>query len=59
MAQVLATHMSDLSKALRAHDAAKAGPLIDQLDGVCEDCHLDYWYPDQKDLVNKYRAATK
>ena len=58
MAGVLAQHMADLSKAARAHDAAKAGPLIDQLDGVCEDCHLDYWYPDQKDLVNKYRNAT-
>ena len=58
MAQTLATHMTDLSKALRAHDASKAGPLIDQLDGVCEDCHLDYWYPDQKELVNKYRNAT-
>jgi hypothetical protein len=58
MAQALANHMADLAKAARAHDAAKAGPLIDQLDGVCEDCHLDFWYPDQKDLVNKYRNAT-
>ena len=57
MAGVLAQHMADIAKAARAHDAAKAGPLIDQLDGVCEDCHLDYWYPDQKDLVNKYRNA--
>lgn len=58
MAQSLATHMAEFSKAARAHDATKAGPLIDQLDGVCEDCHLDYWYPDQKELVNKYRNAT-
>ncbi|MEO6041728.1 MAG: hypothetical protein ABIP41_07505 [Croceibacterium sp.] len=58
MANVLATHMGDLAKAARAHDAARAGPLVDQLDGVCEDCHLDYWYPDQKDLVNKFRNAT-
>ena len=58
MAQALANHKADLAKAARAHDAAKAGPLIDQLDGVCEDCHLDFWYPDQKDLVNKYRNAT-
>ncbi|MEO6154052.1 MAG: hypothetical protein ABIT09_05305 [Croceibacterium sp.] len=58
MAQILATHMTGLATALRAHDASKAGPLIDQLDGVCEDCHLDYWYPDQKELVNKYRNAT-
>ena len=59
MAGVLAQHMADLSKAARAHDAARAGTLIDQLDGVCEDCHLDYWYPDQKDLVNKYRNVGK
>jgi hypothetical protein len=58
MASVLAAHVGDLAKAARAHDAAKAGPLVDQLDGVCEDCHLDYWYPDQKELVNKYRNAT-
>ena len=55
MAQALANHMADLSKAARAHDFAKAGPLIDQLDGVCENCHLDFWYPDQKELVNQYR----
>ena len=58
MAGVLAQHMADLAKAARARDAAKAGPMIDQLDGVCEDCHLDFWYPDQKELVNKYRNAT-
>jgi hypothetical protein len=57
MAQALADHMADLSKAARAHDAGKAGPLIDQLDGVCENCHLDFWYPDQKELVNQYRNA--
>ncbi|OYW44913.1 MAG: hypothetical protein B7Z33_10975 [Sphingomonadales bacterium 12-68-11] len=55
MAGVLAAHMGDLSKAARAHDPAKASPLIDQLDGVCEDCHLEFWYPDQKALVEKYR----
>jgi hypothetical protein len=22
---------------------------------VCEDCHLEFWYPSQKDLVNKFR----
>ena len=48
-------HTGDLATAARAHDAAAAGPLIDQLDGVCEDCHLEYWYPDQKALVNQFR----
>lgn len=54
-AGVLAQHMTDLANAAKTHDAAKAGPLIDQLDGVCEDCHLEFWYPSQKDLVNKFR----
>lgn len=54
-AGVLAQHMADLANAAKTHDAAKAGPLIDQLDGVCEDCHLEFWYPSQKDLVNKFR----
>jgi hypothetical protein len=59
LANALARHMSDLGTAARAHDAATAGPLIDQLDGVCEDCHLEYWYPDQKELVNQFRAQNK
>jgi hypothetical protein len=54
-AGALAQHMTDLANAAKTHDAAKAGPLIDQLDGVCEDCHLQFWYPSQKDLVNKFR----
>lgn len=54
-AGALAQHMTDLANAAKTHDAAKAGPLIDQLDGVCEDCHLEFWYPSQKELVNKFR----
>jgi hypothetical protein len=54
-AGVLAQDMADLATAAKAHDAAKAGPIIDQLDGVCEDCHLQFWYPSQKDLVEKFR----
>ena len=54
-AGVLAQDMADLAAAAKAHDADKAGPIIDQLDGVCEDCHLEFWYPSQKDLVNKFR----
>ncbi|HEU4650026.1 MAG TPA: hypothetical protein VFS49_01295 [Croceibacterium sp.] len=53
LANALARHTGDLATAARAHDAAKAGPLIDQLDGVCESCHLEFWYPDQKALVEK------
>lgn len=53
LANALAEHMGELHTAAVAHDAAKAGPLIDQLDGVCESCHLEFWYPDQKALVDK------
>jgi cytochrome c556 len=55
----LAATMGDLVKAAQAHDAAKAGPIIDSLDGVCEGCHLDYWYPDQKALVEKIIKENK
>lgn len=55
LANALAQHTGDLARHARAHDAIQAGPLIDQLDGVCENCHLEYWYPDQKELVNQLR----
>jgi hypothetical protein len=55
----LAATMRDLATAANAHDAAKAGPIIDSLDGVCEGCHLDYWYPDQKALVEKIIKENK
>ena len=53
MADVLAVHTGDLAAAARAHDAARAGALVDQLDPVCESCHLEFWYPDQKALVEE------
>lgn len=53
-ANALAVHVGDLAAAARTHDIAKAGPLIDQLDGVCEDCHLEFWYPGQKALLEQY-----
>ncbi len=54
-AGVLSAHMADLAAAAKAHDGVKATPLVDQLDGVCESCHLEFWYPDQKGLVQKIR----
>lgn len=53
LANALARHTGDLATAARMHDAAAAGPLVDQLDGVCESCHLEFWYPDQKALVEQ------
>lgn len=57
MAGALEAHMRDLAAAAKSHDAAKAGPLVDQLDGVCETCHLDFWYPAQKALVEEFKDS--
>ncbi|MGX7894489.1 cytochrome c [Tsuneonella sp. HG222] len=56
-AGVLAAHMADLAAAAKAHDAAKATPLVDQLDGVCEQCHLEFWYPQDRALVESIRRT--
>ncbi|MBO9519554.1 MAG: cytochrome c [Porphyrobacter sp.] len=53
LANTLARHMGDIASGARKHDAAAVGPLIDQLDGVCESCHLEFWYPDQKEEVER------
>jgi hypothetical protein len=55
----LAATMGDLATAANARDAAKAGPIIDSLDGICESCHLEYWYPDQKALVERIIRENK
>jgi hypothetical protein len=44
-AAALAVHAEKLSTAAKDKDAAAAGPLVDQLDSVCEACHAKYWYP--------------
>jgi RES domain-containing protein len=59
LANTLASHMDELAQATRAKNPEKAGPLIDQLDGVCESCHLEFWYPDQKELVQSIIDANK
>ena len=56
-ANSLAQDMADLATAANKHDAATAGPIINQLDGVCESCHLEFWYPSQKKLVDQIRKA--
>jgi hypothetical protein len=58
-AATLAANMRDLAAAAAAKDAAKAGPIVEGLDGVCEGCHLDYWYPDQKAMVEKIIKENK
>ncbi|MCB5426604.1 cytochrome c [Altererythrobacter sp. CC-YST694] len=56
MAGALASHMGDIAAAAKAHDAQRAGALVGQIDGVCENCHLEFWYPQQKDLVKQIMA---
>jgi len=55
MANGLAVHAGDIASAAREHDAARAGELVDQLDGVCEGCHVEYWYPSQRALIDRIR----
>jgi hypothetical protein len=53
-ANALAVHAGDIASAAQRRDTERAGLLIGELDGVCEDCHLDYWYPSQKELLKQY-----
>jgi cytochrome c556 len=53
LADSLTTHAVDLSAAAAKKDFANAGRLINEMDGVCESCHLEFWYPEQKELMKK------
>lgn len=53
-ANVLAVHAGDIATAAKTHNFERAGLLIGELDGVCEDCHLEFWYPSQRDLLKQY-----
>ena len=46
MAAAFAAHSSRLAEAARTQDAAAAGDLVAQMDGVCESCHARFWYPE-------------
>jgi hypothetical protein len=53
LADSLTTHATDLSAAAKKKDFVTAGRLINEMDGVCESCHLEFWYPEQKALVEQ------
>jgi hypothetical protein len=60
LANELARHMDDLIAAANRRDAKAAGDLLNGLDGMCESCHVKYWYPSQKaviDALNKTDAG--
>lgn len=47
-AVALSTSMDQVLAAGQAKDAAKLFDVSGRLDQVCEDCHLQFWYPNQK-----------
>lgn len=57
LATTLADHMQELGAAARSKDTENLARLVNQLDGVCETCHLSYWYPEQAELVRSIRQA--
>ena len=61
LANSLSEHMDELIAAANKHDAKAASKLLNELDGVCESCHVKYWYPSQKALIdslNKNNVGT-
>jgi hypothetical protein len=58
LANELAKHTADIATAANNHDAATAGRLINELDGVCESCHVKYWYPSQRALIDQIRKSS-
>ena len=57
LANSLAEHMADLATAANKHDADTAGKLINDLDGICESCHVKYWYPSQRALIETIKKT--
>lgn len=58
LAESLAIHADELAAAAEARDIPTAGRLINELDSVCESCHLEFWYPEQKQLMEEMGIAT-
>jgi hypothetical protein len=48
LAQALAVSMDQVVTAAQKKDAAKLFDVSGRLDQICEDCHVQFWYPDQK-----------
>jgi cytochrome c556 len=46
--QELISSMDQIVAAAKAKDAAKLFEVSGNLDQVCENCHLQFWYPQQK-----------
>jgi len=47
-ASALVAPMDEVLTAARTKDALKLADISGRLDEVCENCHKQFWYPDQK-----------
>ena len=43
----------EILEIVKRKDARELGDAGEILDQACENCHLEYWYPDEKDLMKK------
>jgi len=59
LAGALAGHADELASASAKRDSVKAARLINELDGVCESCHLEFWYPEQKKIIQQMGIKTR
>ena len=48
--------MNEALNAVNAKDAAKLFEVADGIDKACEDCHLKYWYPNEKKAIAEEQA---
>jgi len=46
-AQVLSKTGTEVIAAAKTHDVKKLDEIANSLDGVCESCHQNFWYPQQ------------
>jgi hypothetical protein len=58
LANGLAEHTTEIATAAGKHDAATAGKLLDELDGVCDGCQVKSWYPTQRAPIAKIRKTS-
>jgi hypothetical protein len=47
-AQLLTLSMDEVLASTQKKDVAKLGDVSGRLDQLCEQCHLQFWYPNQK-----------
>lgn len=49
-AEALTVSMSEIESAAKTKNAVKLFDASGRLDQVCEDCHMKFWYPEEKAL---------